>query len=110
MANDIASLLTRRGKIGSRAEKNPTHIYFEHRFHHHGDIMKFTKKTRARRSSGQEVRVKETMKGCHLSFQMGMLGLEAGQPGKSGRKFHLFILKKDKKKTGQENQNFLNPA
>ena len=60
--------------------------------------MKFTKKTRVRRSSGQEVRVKETMKGCHLSFQMGMLGLEAGQPGKSGRKFHLFTLKKDKKK------------
>lgn len=57
--------------------------------------MRVTKNTGARieQWSGS-LDKRNTMKGLHLTFQIGMLNPEVCQPDEIGKKFHLVVLKK----------------
>ena len=87
--------LARRRKMGKRPEKKTQTRDFNHYIHHHRDINRVAKKTKARSEQWSGCLDKDTMKGLHLTLQIRMLGPKACKPG---QKEVPLSLKKEKNK------------
>lgn len=83
-----------KGKWVEDQKRKFKHKVFDQAFQNHRAIMGVTKKTGTRLEQWpRSVDKGNTMKRLLLTFQIGMLHLEACQPDNVGKKFHLFTLK-----------------